>query len=403
MTFNMRTRQNQAVLFFGAGQLQRSIIERAKALGLFTVAIDPDKNAYAKSIPDVFEVVNGDDYHETLRIARKHKVSSVLTAATDKPLVMMARVAAILHLPFYSVATAQKSVDKLLQKECFIRCGVPCAQGILLTRNVLQHAESLDLAFPLVIKPRDNSGSRGVIFCRDRTNLVECLAEAFKHTKLDTVLAEEYIDGKEYSIESLHYGGCSKIIQFTEKITTPLPYNVELGHIQPAELSKIQIEQIAVIINRIAAAFQFDQCASHTELKINSHGIWIIETSPRLGGDQITSTLTPLSTGINMEEALISISLGLSPNVNAAHSNKCSMIRYFNLPPGLTIRNVDDITNLRNRDGVTSLTFTLMKGSNTPIIKSSLDRYGDIVLAAQSREALSVKYDSFLLALRNVL
>ena len=83
----------KSILVFGVGELQCSIINRAKEKGLFVVGIDPCADAYGKELVDAFEVVDGQDYERTLAVARKYNVAGIITAATDKPLVMMARVA----------------------------------------------------------------------------------------------------------------------------------------------------------------------------------------------------------------------------------------------------------------------------------------------------------------------
>lgn len=83
----------KAILIFGVGKLQKSIILRAKAKGLFVVGIDPCSDAVCKDDCDAFEVVGGQDLAGTLTVARKYNISAIITAATDKPLVMMAKVA----------------------------------------------------------------------------------------------------------------------------------------------------------------------------------------------------------------------------------------------------------------------------------------------------------------------
>ena len=238
----------KSILVFGVGELQQSIISRAKKMDLYVVGIDPCEDAYCKDDCDAFEVVGGQDFNGTIDVAKKYKVSAIVTAATDKPLVMMARVAKELSLPFYSVETAEWSTDKFQMKQRFLEGGVPCARGRLIHNS----EEAQGLNFPLICKPRDNSGSRGVKLCRDLTELDSRIKEAQADSKLDTVLGEEFIEGREFSIESLHYDVKSEVIQFTEKKTTEFPYNVELGHKQPANLTDDQRNQIREIISKIA-------------------------------------------------------------------------------------------------------------------------------------------------------
>lgn len=371
----------KSVLVFGVGELQLSIINRANRKGLFTVGIDPCEDAYAKDACQAFEVVGGQDFEATLSVAKKYDVSAVVTAATDKTLVMMARVAKELNLPFYSVETAQWSTDKYQMKQRFIEGGVPCAQG----RLIHNAAEAKDLFFPVICKPRDNSGSRGVKLCRDVNELQECIDEALDNSKLDTVLVEEFIEGREFSIESLHYDGKSDVIQFTEKRTTEFPYNVELGHKQPANLTDDERQQIRDIISKIAACMNFENCPSHTELKVNDRGVFVIETSPRLGGDYITSTLTPLSTGINLEDQLLHIALGEKVDTVTGRVDKASAVCFFSLPEGEVTAINPRINEIASWPNIHSFELKLHVGDKVNQITSSLNRYGQFIVTGNSR------------------
>ena len=244
------------------------------------------------------------------------------------------------------------------------------------------------MVYPVIVKPRDNSGSRGVKLCRDREDLKESIAEALKYSHLDSVLVEEYIDGPEYSIEGLHYDGKSEVIQFTEKKTTEFPYNVELGHKQPALLNNEQKEAIREIVCKIGAALHFENCPSHTELKINDRGIFVIETSPRLGGDYITSTLVPLSTGINMEDLLLNIALGETVDTKTGRVEMASGVEFFQFPEGIIRSFNPRIYDLTKDTDIISMNPKFKVGDSVKQITSSLDRYGEFIVQAKERNAL---------------
>jgi len=371
----------KSILVFGVGELQFSIIERAKKMGLFVVGIDPCVDAACKASCDAFEVVGGQDYERTLDIVKKYNVSAIVTAATDKPLIMMARVAKSLNLPFYSEETAVWSTDKFQMKQRFQEGGVPCAQG----RLIHSAEEAKDLFFPVICKPRDNSGSRGVKLCCDFQELQECIDEALQYSRLGTVLVEEFIEGCEFSIESLHYDGKSEVIQFTEKKTTEFPYNVELGHKQPANLTENKREQIRAIISKIADCMHFENCSSHTELKVNDRGIFVIETSPRLGGDYITSALTPLSTGINLEDQLLHIALGKPVDTKTGRVEKSSAVCFFSLPEGEVTAIDEKVKTVSLWPNVYSFELKLKVGDKINQITSSLNRYGQFIVAGENR------------------
>lgn len=381
----------KSILIFGVGELQLSIIRRANAMGFFTVGIDPCEDAYSRSECCAFEVVGGQDYEGTLAVARKYNISAVVTAATDKPLVMMARIAKELGLRFYSEETAIWSTDKFQMKQRFIEGGVPCARG----KVIKSIDEAKDLEYPLILKPRDNSGSRGVILCRNIKELQSAMEEALKYTRLDSVLVEEFIEGQEYSIESLHYEGKSEVIQFTEKRTTPFPYNVELGHIQPANLCESHKNEIRIIIEKIGKALGFKNCPSHTELKINERGVYVIETSPRLGGDYITSTLTPLSTGINIEDQLLNLATGMPINTKIGRIERASAVYFYSLPEGIIKSISPKINDIKEADGVELFEFKLKVGDKIHQITSSLDRYGQLIVSGDNRNIVEDKIEKY--------
>ena len=250
------------------------------------------------------------------------------------------------------------------------------------------------MIFPVIVKPRDNSGSRGVKLCRDKNELEISINEALENSKLDTVLVEEFIEGPEYSIESLHHDGKSEVIQFTEKKTTEFPYNVELGHIQPANISNENKQKIREIIAKIGKALNFVNCPSHTELKINDRGIFVIETSPRLGGDYITSTLTPLSTGVNLEDELLKISLGevINPTPKAV---QYSGVRFFAFEEGSLIKHVPNEEFVKEWPHVVDFSFNLKEGEMVNRITSSLNRYGHLTLIAGNRESIEDAFEKY--------
>jgi carbamoyl-phosphate synthase large subunit len=382
--------EKKAVLIFGVGPLQESIIGRAKKMGLYTVGIDPCADATCKDCVDAFEVVPGQDYEGHCAVVEKYGIDAIVTAATDKPLVMMARIAEKYGFPFYSVETAQWSTDKFQMKERFELGGVPCAKG----RLVKSMSDVEDFEYPVIIKPRDNSGSRGVKLCRSKEELEESMSEALDVSKLDSVLVEEFIEGPEYSIESLHHDGKSEVIQFTEKKTTEFPYNVELGHIQPANINDENKQKIREIIAKIGKELNFENCPSHTELKINDRGIFVIETSPRLGGDYITSTLTPLSTGVNLEDELLKISLGeeINPSPKAV---QYSGVRFFAFEEGSVIKHVPNEEFVKTWPHVVDFSFNLQKGEKVHQITSSLNRYGHITLIAGNRESIDDAFEKY--------
>jgi biotin carboxylase len=377
--------EKHSLLIFGGGPLQTSIINIANKKNFRTIVLDPDETALGKELADHFFVVGGSDFEKTLSIAKEYNVKGIVTAATDKPLLMMARIANVLKLPFPTIQAVLNSTRKDLMKACFIKHGVPCAKGILVTENDIIDENLINkIKFPLVVKPIDSSGSRGVTVNYTLNQLKDSIKLAKSFSKEKMIIIEEFVEGTEVSVESIVYNNKTIILQVTDKVTTNPPFNVELGQIQPSYLSDSTREQIHELTSNTVKALGLNDCACHTEIKITSKGPVIIENGARLGGDFITSMLVPLSTGIDMEGALIDISTGIKPEPCACLSNG-AVIKYLELPLG-RIQHVDDWQGIFELSNIIRADLSLNKGEQVRQITNSLDRYGYVITNGNNRE-----------------
>ena len=375
-----------SILVFGGGSLQLSIIESAKKMGYLTIVIDPDGKAPGKDIADVFYTVPGDDYNRTLEIALQHKVKGIVTTATDKPILMMSRIAGYLKLPFPSYESCELVLDKAKFKQFLFDNKLPHARGILVTGKVL--LDKIDLSYPVITKPVFNSGSRGVIKSSTKEELIEAVDVTLQHSRDGMFLIEEFIEGNEISVEALVQKGKVHIVQLTDKIVSPAPYNVEMGHIQPSKYSYLK-EKIRSLLQTVVDKSGLDNCALHPELKIRDDIIIFIEIGPRLGGDFITSHLVPLSTGLNMEEQLINIATGLSIELNNIEG--ASLVSYLNFPKGIEIKGDITLEELKkNYPELVNYSCELEKGATVREITNSLDRYGQFILKSETKDKMQI-------------
>jgi len=375
------------LLIFGGGELQVSIIQVAKRLGLRTIVIDPDDSAVGKAHADIFEVVEGDDYKRTLKICDKYNVDGIVTAATDKPLEMMARIAENKSFVFPSLNSIQNTINKNKLKKKLLSASLPVAKGTLINKN---QSELNILNFPVIIKPIDSSGSRGVIKVSNKSDLKPAIENAFQYTKEQEVLLEEFIEGDEISVEAVVVNKKVHIIQITDKLVTPHPYNVEIGQLQPSKFFDSKGEEIKLLLQKAVEVLGLDNCAIHPELKINDRGIFFIEIGPRLGGDFITSHLVPLSTGVNLEELVIKISLGMKFKFDI-QNRRASLIKYFQLPLGKTIRSIDNALHDINDATIYKINLNLQYNDTIKNITNSLDRYGNIIMHGDDIGELRIK------------
>jgi biotin carboxylase len=184
--------------------------------------------------------------------------------------------------------------------------------------------------YPVVIKPRDAFSSRGVYKCEDLADIERYIEESRSFSSSGDVIIEEFLTGKEYSVEALTCKGETTVVQFTEKFITPYPKTVELGHLQPAELDDATMLEVSAVVMNALAALGVMNSASHTEVMVTGKGSFIIESGARLGGDFIGSYLTRSSTGMSMDRAAVEIAMGMNP-AGKPSARAFSMIKYLEL------------------------------------------------------------------------
>ena len=379
-----------SILVFGSGELQCSLINTVKRMGYRAVVIDPDPKAEGANLADVFISIAGDDYDGTRKIAIEYNVIALVTAATDNPLPLMAKLAEELGLRFQSYESVMAVLDKGRFKKLLLENNIPCAKGKSYSIDELLDYDSLE--YPAIIKPNKNSGSRGVVKCKNREELEAEVIKVKQFCRDGMYIVEEFIEGDEISVEGLVINGKLEIIQITDKILGPPPYNVEMGHIQPSTYWHRKAE-IQDLLQRIISISGLNHCAVHPELKINERGIYIIEIGPRLGGDFITSDLVPLSTGIDIEQEMINTLLGKS--INLIRDDYAAMIKYIALPEGTVVtKKLDEASIIKMVPNIHKAKFYLEIGEIARSVTNSLNRHGYNILSGNSREVMLREYDT---------
>lgn len=371
------------IMILGASILQVPAIEKAIDMGLEVIAVDIDSNALGFKIPDVKkEIISTIDIESVMSAAEKHNIDAIMTLASDMPIMTVAKVSKKLGLVGVDLDTAIKATNKSKMRESLKNFGVPVPlfyKVDSLDKCIKAVNKIKDKGYKCILKPADNSGSRGIVLLPDFNE--KTINIAYNYSKNNSrdkiVMVEEFMEGPEVSVETISVDGKCNIIQITDKITTGAPYFVEMGHSQPSQLPdsiKDKIKEITIAANK---AIGIISGPSHTEIKITQNGPKIVEIGARLGGDNITTHLTPLSTGVDMVESCIKIALGEKPDIRIKY-DKASAIRYFDQSHGRikSIRGVEEASKL---PGIIQISIIHGKDHIINGIKSSSDRVGFVI------------------------
>ena len=307
-----------------------------------------------------------------------------MTLATDMPMRGVAKSSDKLHLHSINYETAVRATDKYDMIKAFKEHNVPSPWFFVVDSYEGLKSHGGDVTFPCIIKPTDNAGSHGVAKVYSFQELLDNYEYAHSCSRHGKVIIEEFLDGSEVSVEVMVVNGVVNILQITDKITTEAPHFVEMGHTQPSRLPFATQEAIRNVAVAACKAIGIDKGPAHVEMKVTSHGPVMIELGARMGGDNITTHLVPLSTGIDMVGSTIKVALGEEPDIEP--SSHCgSAIRYFQVPFG-TIKAIENVEEAKQIPGVKQITFTKGIGEESTPIECSNDRIGFVI--AQGRTAL---------------
>ena len=300
-----RSRKKLAVI--GASYLQLPLVRKAKELGLEVHCFAWEDGAVCKPEADGFYPLSVVEKRRILEECRRIGIDGICTIASDVAAPTVAFVAESMGLPGNSYESALRANNKFRMRNAFRQAGVPCPQYRMI--HTVEESDGME-NFPFIVKPSDRSGSKGVSLVHNREELRKAVAEAVSASFQGEVMVEEYVEGREISVEFISCRGKHYPLQITDKVTTGAPHFVELEHHQPAQLTAGECKDIYAVTVRALDALGITDGASHTEFKLTAKGPVIIETGGRMGGDFIGSDLVQLSTGYDFLKGVIEMALG---------------------------------------------------------------------------------------------
>ena len=296
----------------GSGEFQEPLILKSKQLGCETHVFSLKNKTKGEDEADFFYDIDVLNKDEILKICKNLKIDGITTIASDITTKTVVYVAEKLGLVSNSSQCLEKSTDKYKMRKAFQEKGLLVPKFYLIQKNeniknILDEIKELN--YPIIVKPTDRAGSRGVTEVNNIKDLQSAIDYAKGESLAGNTIIEEYIEGEEYSCECISKGGKHTRLAFTKKFTTGYPNFIETGHIQPVHFdNEKKIEQI---IFKALDSLEITNGASHTEFKITPNNeIKVIEVGARMAGDCIGSHLVELSTGIDYIKLVIDIALG---------------------------------------------------------------------------------------------
>ena len=304
------------LLLLGGARYLLPVIREAKALGLHTITCDylPDNIAHRYS--DEYHNVSITDKEATLALALELKVDGVMSFACDPGVVTAAYVAEQMGLPnvgpYESVVILQDKgkFRSFLREHGF---NVPWVRNFETAEDALKEAEHL--CYPLMVKPVDSAGSKGVSRVDRPEDLEAALRGAQVYSRCGRLILEGYIEKQGFSSDTDCFStdGVLNFVSFNNQYFDPHADNpyTPTGYTWPSVMPAAQQKELASELQRLLRLLNMGSSVYNIETRVGTDGkAYIMEVSPRGGGNRLSEMLNYCS-GQNLIRNAVKAAVGL--------------------------------------------------------------------------------------------
>jgi biotin carboxylase len=374
----------EAVVIIGAGVFQKPLIEKAHSMGFETHVFAWEDGAVCKDISDFFYPVSIVDIDRIELYCHKIKPVAIASIASDLAAITVNTLADRLGLPCNSAKCVRQTTNKYAMRCALKKAGIPVPEFVEVDRDsAASGAAALGLSYPLIVKPTDRSGSRGIALVHDDDTMREAVDAAVSYSFEKKAIIETYLEGDEYSCEAISSQGHHHILAFTKKETTGAPGFIETGHMEPAGFSPDREAHIARAIISALDALQITCGASHSEFRVDRSGNpRIIEIGARMGGDCIGSHLVYLSSGYDFLGMVLDVAAGKAPDLEKKGPSGVSAVKFI-----FDQADVERMNRILQASPKSVAEISPIHFHNQPIVDSA-SRFGYYVLTAPNAQEM---------------
>lgn len=302
------------IVIIGANSFQNPLILKAKEMGLETHVFAWKSGDIGEKTADYFYPISITEKEKILEKCKKIKPKAIASIGSDLAVLTVNYLAEELGLVGNDNSNSLICTNKYEMRKAFRKANVKVPKFEKVSNDSEINVKNFEM--PVIVKPTDRSGSRGITLVEDMDKLKEAVKNAIANSFEKKAIIEEFIRGNEYSCECISYKGKHHFLAITKKFTTGAPHFIETGHIEPSDLTEDEEKIVKEEVFKALDALKIKNGPSHTEFKIDSNGkIGIIEIGARMGGDCIGSDLVQISTGYDFLKLTIDVAMRKRTNI----------------------------------------------------------------------------------------
>lgn len=386
--------KDKHLLIIGAGIEACEGIKIAKTMGLKLIIADGNPAAPGLAMADWAIIASTYDGNAILTktltlITSGVSVDGVIAMCADVPM-SVAIVAKALNLPGLSLQSAHWVADKLAMKQQLQKMGIPIPRFCAVADKASLHACANEIGFPLVIKPVDSRGARGVQLIEQTSQLDAAWTLAHHESPTGRVMLEEYLEGPQFSTETLVDNSQCYTLGFADRnyewLERTKPFIIENGGDAPTASNENVRAAVISCVEQAALALGIGSGVAKGDMVFTDTGPKVIEIAGRLSGGYFSTTQIPLACGVNFVEKAIKLALGQSLSVEEVTPSKqqAVAIRYLDLPEG-KVKSILNHDVASKAPGVQLLKIFITPGSIIAPLSNHTQRSGFVITTATSK------------------
>lgn len=364
------------VIVLGGTNPHVQLLKKMKERGYYTILVDYYPNPPAKPYADEHIQASTMDKDAVFEIAKSKEVSLVITTNIDQANITACYVAEKLNLPHpYSYETALNVTDKSRMKSIMWENGI--STSMYVTCSSIEEIDINGLNYPIVVKPADSNGSRGVHKCSDAEELRFYFKDAREASRNGKVVIEGFVDGTEVSFyyfiqnHSAHYITSNQRFRFRAGTAGVIQ---SAGGLYPVALPRIIYQKMQENADKIAKSFKLDNTPIFIQAIATDNEVFVIEFAPRIGGG-LSYRLIENENQFDIINATIDSFLGNKPELKIVQPERFSAVMNV-YAPGITMGRFLRTENAIEEDLAKEFYQYKMEGSEVSEDMSSGSRVG---------------------------
>ena len=388
------------IMVIAGGDWQIELIKKAKKMGHYVICSNLYEDSPAFPYADACELANVLDKEKNLEIANKYKPDAVISDQSDIAVPTVAYLNEKLGLKGIGIEKANLFTDKSLQREYCSSHGIAIPEYTIC--KTPEDADSmLDKYGKIIIKPIDSQSSRGVFTIESKEQLREKYQETLSWSNREkTFLAEQYIDGDEFTIDGLvinghHYPLCVSVKEM-------YPCNPNISRVQSYSYlsDRHDYDLLRKTNKNLIESIGLPMGLTHSEYRFHNGTFYLIEAGARGGGSNLSGKIVPYMSEIDNYEYLIKEALGEEVDESAVadkifNKDKYVIMRFFDFDEG-TVKSVEGVDYLRNHPMLIDYQLNLKPGDTLQHPKYGRLRPGHFIIGSTGKDSVIAESEKIL-------